>query len=38
MWSYYGSKTNIISYYPKPTEDKIIESFCGTARYALEYF
>lgn len=38
MWSYYGAKTNIIDYYPKPLEDKIIEPFCGTARYALKYF
>jgi hypothetical protein len=38
MWSYYGSKTNIIHLYPKPKEDKIIEHFAGTARYALLYF
>jgi hypothetical protein len=38
MWSYYGSKTNVIDYYPKPKESKIIEPFAGTARYALKYF
>ena len=38
MWSYYGSKTNIINLYPPPKEDKIIEPFAGTARYALKYF
>lgn len=38
MWSYYGSKTNIVKFYPKPKFDRIIEPFAGTARYALEYF
>lgn len=38
MWSYYGSKSKVISFYPKPKTEKIIEPFCGTARYALEYF
>lgn len=38
MWSYYGSKTNIVKLYPKPKFDRIIEPFAGTARYALEYF
>lgn len=38
MWSYYGAKTNIVGYYPKPKHDKIIEPFAGTARYALKYF
>jgi site-specific DNA-adenine methylase len=38
MWSYYGAKTNIIKFYPAPKYDKIIEPFCGTARYALRYF
>jgi site-specific DNA-adenine methylase len=38
MWSYYGAKTNIIGMYPPPKYDKIIEPFCGTARYALKYF
>ena len=38
MWSYYGSKTNIAHLYPRPIHDKIIEPFCGTARYSLQYF
>ncbi len=38
MWSYYGAKTSIVDYYPKPKFDKIIEPFAGTARYALKYF
>jgi hypothetical protein len=38
MWSYYGAKTNIVKFYPKPKYDKIIEPFAGTARYALRYF
>jgi site-specific DNA-adenine methylase len=38
MWSYYGSKTNIVDAYPRPKHSKIIEPFAGTARYALKYF
>lgn len=38
MWSYYGAKTNIVNFYPKPKHDKIIEPFAGSARYALKYF
>lgn len=38
MWSYYGAKTNIVDYYPKPKFGKIIEPFAGTARYALKYW
>lgn len=38
MWSYYGSKANIVKYYPRPRCPKIIEPFAGTARYALKYF
>lgn len=38
MWSYFGSKTNIVGFYPKPKESKIIEPFAGSARYALQYF
>jgi len=38
MWSYYGSKSKIINHYPPPKEDKIIEPFAGSARYALKYF
>ncbi len=38
MWSYYGAKTNIIDLYPPPKHRRVIEPFCGTARYALKYF
>jgi len=38
MWSYYGSKTNVIDNYPPPKFDTVIEPFCGTAKYALKYF
>lgn len=38
MWPYYGSKSKIIKYYPRPKYGKIIEAFCGSARYALEYY
>ncbi len=38
MWSYYGSKSKIIDFYPSPKFDKIIEPFAGSARYALKYF
>lgn len=38
MFSYYGSKSNLVHYYPKPKYDKIIEPFCGSARYSLKYF
>jgi site-specific DNA-adenine methylase len=38
MFSYYGSKSKIIDYYPAPMHGKIIEPFAGSARYALKYF
>lgn len=38
MFSYYGSKSKIVNHYPRPTESKIIEPFCGSARYSLKYF
>ena len=38
MWSYYGSKTNLVDLYPPPRHRQIIEPFAGTARYALKYF
>ena len=38
MWSYYGSKSKIVRYYPKPKHSKIIEPFAGSAKYALKYF
>lgn len=38
MFSYYGSKSKIIDYYPGPKHGKIIEPFAGSARYALKWF
>src|SRR3990167_3421379 len=38
MWSYYGSKSKVVSYYPPPNYGKIIEPFAGSAKYALKYF
>jgi site-specific DNA-adenine methylase len=38
MFSYYGSKSKIIDYYPPPKHNKIIEPFAGSARYSLKYW
>ena len=38
MFSYYGSKSKIVDYYPPPKHKKIIEPFCGSARYSLKYW
>ena len=38
MFSYYGSKSKIVNYYPPPKYDKIIEPFAGSARYSLKYW
>ena len=38
MFSYYGSKSKIVGYYPKPEHNKIIEPFAGSARYSLKYW
>jgi hypothetical protein len=38
MWSYYGSKSKVVDYYPPPKQSKIIEPFAGSARYALKWF
>ena len=38
MFSYYGSKSKIVNYYPPPKESSIIEPFAGSARYSLKYF
>lgn len=38
MWGYYGSKSKIISKYPAPIYNTIIEPFAGTAQYALKYW
>lgn len=38
MFYYYGRKKRIVKYYPEPKHDIIIESFAGSAAYAMEYF
>jgi site-specific DNA-adenine methylase len=38
MFSYYGSKSKIVDYYPPPKNKKIIEPFAGSARYSLKYW
>ena len=38
MFSYYGSKTEIVKFYPRPKEGKIIEPFAGAAKYALKHY
>jgi site-specific DNA-adenine methylase len=38
MFNYYGSKSKIVEYYPKPKFKKIIEPFAGSARYSLKYW
>lgn len=38
MFSYYGSKSKLVDYYPPPKHGLIIEPFAGSARYALKYW
>lgn len=38
MFSYYGSKSKLVDYYPAPKHHRIIEPFAGSARYSLKYF
>lgn len=38
MFSYYGSKSKVVNYYPYPKCDKIVEPFAGSARYSLKHF
>ena len=38
MFSYYGSKSKIVDYYPPPKHKKIIGPFAGSARYSLKYW
>lgn len=38
MFSYYGSKSKVIRFYPKPKFRRIKEPFAGSARYSLQYF
>ena len=37
MWSYYGSKSKIVKFYPSPKYDLIIEPFAGAAWYSILY-
>lgn len=37
MFSYFGSKSKLLDLYPKPLYPKIIEPFCGSARYSCKY-
>lgn len=38
MFSYYGRKSKIAKYYPKPMFNKIIEPFAGSCAYSMVYF
>jgi len=38
MFSYYGSKSKVVDYYPPPKHKRIIEPFAGSARYSLKYW
>jgi 16S rRNA G966 N2-methylase RsmD len=38
MWSYYGSKSKIVDYYPAPVYDTVIEPFAGASKYALKHW
>jgi site-specific DNA-adenine methylase len=38
MFSYYGSKSKVVEFYPSPIYDRIIEPFAGSARYSLRFF
>lgn len=38
MFSYYGSKSKLVDYYPPPKYGRIIEPFAGSARYSLKYW
>lgn len=38
MFYYYGRKKRIVDYYPKPTKEKLIEPFAGSAAYSMKYW
>jgi len=38
MFPYFGTKTSLVKFYPRPTRDLIIEPFAGAAAYALRYW
>ena len=37
-FSYYGSRSRVVHLYDKPRYRKIIEPFCGSARYSVRYY
>jgi len=37
MWSYYGSKSKLVKYYPSPKYNTIIEPFAGAAWYSVTH-
>jgi hypothetical protein len=38
IFSFYGSKSKIVKYYPEPEYDEIFECFAGSSRYGLLYW
>ena len=38
MFSYYGGKGQKVQWYPAPRFERVIEPFCGSARYACSYY
>jgi site-specific DNA-adenine methylase len=38
MFGYLGAKGSIVQHYPEPQYGKVIEPFCGSARYALRFW
>jgi hypothetical protein len=38
LFSYYGSKSKLLKYYPEPKFETIIEPFAGSAKYAMKYW
>lgn len=37
FWSYYGSRFQLVPYYPRPACSRIVEPFAGAAAYSLHY-
>lgn len=37
FWSYYGSRYQLVPYYPRPAYRRIVEPFAGGASYSLHY-
>jgi site-specific DNA-adenine methylase len=38
MFSYLGSKSQLVDLYPPPQHGTIVEPFCGSARYSLKWY